>query len=116
MTSDFAGRRVPGQITAIAWMYIVFGLIGFIVCITGARVGAFRFSIFDLWWPILLIIAAVGAILRKPWGRWGCYVFSLLILPGIPLGTIMGGFMIYYLTVYRDQFRPRSSIPNPNAR
>jgi len=27
------------------------------------------------------------------------------MLPGIPLGTIVGGRMIHQLTVHRDQFR-----------
>jgi hypothetical protein len=27
------------------------------------------------------------------------------MLPGVPIGTIVGGLMIYHLTIYRDQFR-----------
>jgi hypothetical protein len=105
MASDQAlGSRVPGQITAIAWIYIIFGVGLFAACFTNARLGEFRLSVFDLWIPGSLILGAIGAILRKPWGRWSCYIFSTLMLVGVPLGTIVGGLMIYNLTVHRDQF------------
>lgn len=97
-------------------MYIVFGLCYCAASLASARIGSFQLSPLDAWIGGSLIVAAVGGILRKPWGRWGCYFFSVLLLPGIPLGTIMGGFMIYYLKVYRDQFRPGSAIPNPRTR
>lgn len=48
--------------------------------------------------------SSIGAIRRKSWGRWLYYGFSVLILPFVPLGTIVGGLMIYHLTVHRDQF------------
>jgi len=73
-------------------------------CFANAQIGQFRLSVLDLWLPGFLIVAAVGAILRKPWGRWSCYILSALMLVGVPLGTIIGGLMIYNLTVHRDQF------------
>jgi hypothetical protein len=69
------------------------------------QIGSIYLSVVDAWLPGLLIIAAIGAILRRPWGRWLCYVFSISMLPEVPLGTIVGGLMIYHLTVHRDQFR-----------
>jgi hypothetical protein len=98
-------RRVPGQITSIAWIYVVFGSGLLIASLAEAQIGPYRLSFPDAIFPAFIIVAAVGAILRKPWGRWLCYAFSLLILPGVPLGTIVGGLMIYNLTVHRDQFR-----------
>jgi hypothetical protein len=97
--------RVAGQITAIAWIYIIFGVVLLAACFADADIGQFRLSVFDLWIPGLLVLAAVGAILRKPWGRWSCYVVSALMLVGVPLGTIIGGLMIYNLTVHRGQFQ-----------
>jgi hypothetical protein len=107
MASDQTRRRqVPGQITTIAWIYVVFGLGLVAACFANVEIGGkLRLSVFDLWIPGFLIVAAVGAILRKPWGRWSCYVLSVSILFGVPLGTILGGLMIYNLTVHRDQFR-----------
>jgi len=98
-------RHLPGQITSIAWIYAVFGLAVFIACLTGAQIGPVPLSTIDALTPALLIISAVGAMFRRPWARWLCYVFSVLMLPGIPLGTIVGGRMIHQLTVHRDQFR-----------
>jgi hypothetical protein len=103
MTSDRT-PRVPGQITAIAWIYVIFGASLSAACLANASIGPFPLSAADLWLPGFLILAAVGAILRKPWGRWSCYVFSAIMLVGVPLGTIVGGLMIYNLTVHRDQF------------
>ena len=104
-------RRVPGQINLVAWTYVILGSGLGIASLAGAEFGPFRLSAVDAIVPVLLIFGAIGAILRRPWGRWLCYVLSALLLPAVPLGTILGGFMIYYLTVYRDQFRrPRPSL------
>ena len=106
MASDQADRRrVPGQITEIAWIYVVFGAVLCAACFANAEIGHERLSVLDSWLPGLLIVAAVGAIRRRPWGRWSCYVFSALFLFGVPMGTIIGGRMIYILTAHRDQFR-----------
>src|SRR5262245_222979 len=104
-SSSTEHRRVPGQVTTIAWMYALYGLVLCALCLAGAQIGPYQLSAVDALFPLLLIVAAVGAILRKPWGRWLCYAFSVLILPGAPLGTIIGVLMIFHLTVYRDQFR-----------
>jgi len=101
-------HSAPGQITSIAWIYIVFGTGLVIACFAGGQIGQVRLSSVDAVFPAVLILAAAGAIRRKSWARWLCYGFSVLILPGAPLGTIVGGLMIYHLTVHRDQFR-RSS-------
>jgi hypothetical protein len=106
MTSSSTARaHRPGQVTPIAWMYAAYGLILCLYCLAGVEIGQVQLSAVDAFLPLLLVVAAVGAILRKPWGRWLCYVFSVLILPAAPLGTIIGGLMIYHLTVHRDQFR-----------
>jgi hypothetical protein len=104
-SSSTERNHLPGQVTPIAWMYAVFGLALCLACLAGAQIGPVQLSAVDAFFPLLLIVAAVGAILRKAWGRWLCYVFSVLMLPAAPLGTIIGGLMIYHLTVHRDQFR-----------
>jgi hypothetical protein len=103
--------RVRGQITPIAWIYIVFGFGVAVACFTGAQIGPTRLSAVDAVLPVLSILAAAGAILRRPWGRWLCYAFSVLLLPAAPTGTIIGGLMIYHLTIHRDQFRRSPPAP-----
>jgi ribose/xylose/arabinose/galactoside ABC-type transport system permease subunit len=96
--------RVPGLITPIAWIYVAFGLTMAIACLIEAQIGPVQLSPADAVGPGLLIVAGVGAILRKPWGRWLCYAVSALLVLGVPIGTIIGVLMIYHLTVHRDQF------------
>ena len=98
--------RVPGLITPIAWIYVALGLTVVIACLVGAQIGPVQLSPVDAVGPGLLIVAGVGAILRKPWGRWLCYAVSALLMLGAPIGTIIGVLMIYHLTVHRNQFGP----------
>jgi hypothetical protein len=96
--------RVPGLITPIAWIYVALGLGMVIACVVEAEIGPAKLSHFDAVGPGFIAVAGVGAILRKPWGRWLCYAVSALLLLGAPIGTIIGVLMIYHLTVHRDQF------------
>ena len=115
MASGSTERQyLAGQVTPIAGIYALYGLVLCLLCLVEAEVGPVQLSATDAFFPLLLIVAAVGAILRKPWGRWLCYAFSVLLLLGAPLGTIIGVLMIYHLTVYRDQFR-RSAQPVSNG-
>lgn len=107
-TAPTEPRSTAGQITSIAWIYAVYGAGGVIACIAGAQIGQARLSSVDALLPALMIVAAIGAIRRKSWARWLCYAFSVFILPGAPLGTIVGGLMIYQLTIHRGQFRQSS--------
>ncbi len=50
------------------------------------------------------LIAAIATLKRRNWGRIILYPFSALLLLGVPLGTVLGGFMIYHLTKHRDLF------------
>jgi hypothetical protein len=96
--------RVPGLITPIAWIYVALGLTVVVACLIEAEVGPVQLSPVDAVGPGLLIVAGVGAILRRPWGRWLCYAVSALLMLGAPIGTIIGVLMIYHLTIYRNQF------------
>jgi hypothetical protein len=53
MASDQTrGRQVPGQITTIAWIYIVFGVGLVAACFANVEIGGkLRLSVFDLWIP-----------------------------------------------------------------
>ena len=111
MASNSTERNhLPGQVTSIAWMYVVYGLVLCLACLAEAQIGPFQLSAVDAFLPLLLIVAAVGAILRKSWGRWLCYMFSVLMLLGAPLGTIIGGLMIYHLTSTAINFVDRHGL------
>jgi hypothetical protein len=98
--------RVPGSVTPIAWIYVALGLAMVVACFVEAEIGPDQLSPVDAVGPGLFIVAGVGAILRRPWGRWLCYAVSALLLLGAPTGTIIGVLMIYHLTVHRNQFGP----------
>lgn len=49
-------------------------------------------------------VAAASATRRKRLGYHFCYVFSLLMLPSVPLGTILGWNMLRALRQNREQF------------
>lgn len=101
--------RRPGVITEIGVVYVVLGLALAAAAVSGAQIGDFRLEVWDAIAPVLLTLAGAGAILRKRWGRWSCYFFSVLLLPGVPIGTLIGGMMLYHLTIYRDQFTPEGA-------
>ena len=102
--------RKPGVISEIAWLYIALGAACVAASLAGARIQNITLQPADAWLPGLLLLAGIGALLRKPWGRWLSYLFSVWLLLGVPIGTIVGGLMIYHLTIYRDQFRrPRQT-------
>jgi hypothetical protein len=96
--------RVTGLITPIAWIYVALGLAMVVACFVEAEIGPFQLSPGDAVGPGLLMVAGVGAILRKSWGRWLCYAVSALLILGAPIGTIIGVLMIYHLTIHRNQF------------
>lgn len=97
--------RKPGVITEIGWIYVVLGLACAAAALGRAQVQTIALQPLDAVFFGLLVFAGIGSVLRKPWGRWLSYFFSVLLLPGVPIGTVVGGLMIYHLTIYRDQFR-----------
>src|SRR5215470_6254263 len=72
--------RVHGSITPIAWIYTTFGVALVIASLVGAHIGPIQLEAVDAVLPGLLVVAAIGAILRRPWGRWLCYAFSVPLL------------------------------------
>lgn len=105
-------QRLPGLISPIGVFFIILGAALVAASLLRAEIRELRLTPWDATGPVLMITAGVGAIFRKPWGRWLSYLISLLLLPGVPIGTIFGGYMIYHLTIYRDQFRDTSKDQN----
>lgn len=53
-------------------------------------------SIFMLIIGALEAITAYGLLARKPWGRTLLIITSIISLISIPIGTILGGFALYF--------------------
>lgn len=46
---------------------------------------------------LLTVVAIAGVLSRKPWGRIFHTAYSILLLFGFPIYTIIQGFVLYYL-------------------
>lgn len=91
-------------IKIIAWIYVALGtsLVGCALLqveFHGQRLGNVGAVL-----PALMVLGAVGTLLRKQWGRYISYFFSALLLPGVPIGTFLGFYMIARLTRDKDLF------------
>jgi len=58
----------------------------------------------DIWIPLIIVIGSIGTIRLTKWGRWISYLVSFFFLFSVPIGTFLGGFMIWHLTKYRAKF------------
>lgn len=98
-----------GIIKFIAWFYLIFGASLLVMSLVGARVAGMQLGPEDCVLPAIIVLGALGTLRRKNWGRWISYVFSAMMLLGVPIGTLMGGFMIYHLTKHRSLFARNES-------
>ncbi len=98
-----AGR--PGLVFPIAAIYIAYGAVLAAAAFGGVEIKGVRLTPWDALWPAFMVVAGAGAMLRRAWGRWLGYLVSLPFLIAVPTGTLLGGYMIYHLTIYRAQFR-----------
>jgi hypothetical protein len=96
--------QTPGVTGAVAVIYCLVGL-GFLIAIAiGTDVSGQRLRWSDAWLAVLIFGAGIGVLRRTVWGRWLGYLFSLPLILGVPVGTLLGGFMILHLTRYRAVF------------
>lgn len=93
-----------GVIKVISSIYFLIGA-GFIVGILlESEIQGVRLGWVDAWFAIPLMVIAIGTIRRTKWGRWLMYFVSVISLAGVPIGTLLGWFMIWNLTKYRREF------------
>ena len=93
-----------GMTGAIAVIYCAYG-VSFLVAIgLGANIGGIDLVWADAFLPVFTIVVGLGVLYRTRWGRWLGYVVSIPLLLGVPIGTILGGYMIWHLTQYRRLF------------
>ncbi len=109
-------RRRPESATIIAIYHFVeaalllLGVLGVGIGFAGVLFGApndpgvgVAYAVLGVVGIMLLILAGidiavgVGLLYVKNWARWAAIVLSVLRLPGVPVGTAIGGLTIYYL-------------------
>jgi hypothetical protein len=96
--------RGPGITGFLAIIYMLYGS-GFLIAITmHGSVQGIELGWPDAWVPALIVIAGIGVLRRTRWGRWLGYMVSLPLLFGVPIGTILGGYMIWQLSRHRAAF------------
>ena len=99
------GKPNIGLTRAISIIYFILGLVIVIAVLNEVQINGIILNWkYDLWGPIIIMIVALGTIRRTKWGRWFSYILSMIILIGVPIGTIIGGFMLWHLTKYRASF------------
>jgi len=111
-TSDVSKR--PEGVTLIAIVHFVLGGLGILsliaVIIGGAIIASVAaeasLPVFMVLSVICLvvgigsvvaIVAGVGLLQMRNWARWVTIVLAILNLPVFPIGTVIGGLMIWYL-------------------
>ena len=94
-----------GLTKAISVIYLLLGAALVIAVLSGAEMSGIKLKWrSDIWLPSLIILAAVGTLRRTKWGRWVSYLISCVLLLGVPIGTFLGGYMLWHLTKYRAAF------------
>ena len=99
------GSKNIGLTKAISIIYLIFS-IGMVIAIaSGTKLGPITLNIKeDIWFPIFVAVVAIGTIRLTIWGRWFSYLLSFFVMLGVPIGTFLGGFMVWHLTKYRAAF------------
>lgn len=60
---------------------------------------------------IAALIVGWGLLRLRNWARWGAIVLAILQLPAFPIGTIIGGLIIWYLL--SDEGRDAFEVARP---
>jgi hypothetical protein len=96
--------REPGITGVLAIIYMLYGS-GLLVAIAmHGSIQGIELGWPDAWLPVLIVVAGIGILRRTHWGRWLGYMVSLPLLIGVPIGTILGGYMIWQLSRHRAAF------------
>jgi hypothetical protein len=107
---------MDAHVKVIAWLYIVFGVLGILFAvvlglliagggwISGDDVAIMVTSIVALVMGALLVLVSVPGIIvgggllnYKEWARISAIVLGILNLPGFPIGTALGLYTLFIL-------------------
>ena len=103
MLANDAQQRF-GVIATIASVYVLLGSAIVFLALTNAEFRGFQLDAWSAIIPAFIVLAGIGTLLRRNWGRRLSLVVSGILLVGVPIGTLLGGFMIYYLIKGKNLF------------
>ena|SRR5690348_12369061 len=86
-----------GVIKVIAWIYLVLGTALASMALLHVQLAGQQLGSLSAILPALLAFGAIGTLLRRQWGRYLSAFFSVILLFAVPIGTLLGGFMLYHL-------------------
>ena|SRR6266545_172510 len=85
--------------------YACYGVVLIACAFTGVSINGAQLEPLHAIGPALVVLGAAGTLRKRRWGYWMSYVFSVLMLPGMPFGTVLGYAMIRGLRRNRHVFR-----------
>ncbi|MEP7210635.1 MAG: hypothetical protein ABI740_07350 [Alphaproteobacteria bacterium] len=104
------------SIRILGWVHLVTGGIGLAIglaaCIGIGADPTYRhtlaylvpfFMMLACFWFLPATVGGWGLLTGKPWGRWIIWALSALMLPLIPVGTVLGGAGVWVLYSTRDR-------------
>ena len=95
-----------GQTKNVAIIYGVISVALIAAVITGQNINGQQLSTkSDIWLPVFLLLTAIGVYRKTRWGRWLGYLVSIPFFINVPVGTFLGGYMLWHLTKYRGSFK-----------
>ncbi len=91
---------------ALSWLYAVVAILMIAVGILTHAKGMAGFYVFVLLFMgaffLLHRATAAGAMECKPWARTVSLVIAILMLPGFPLGTLIGVYLLLNLSGWEE--------------
>tara|TARA_B100000780_G_scaffold262425_1_gene215554 strand:+ start:2750 stop:3064 length:315 start_codon:yes stop_codon:yes gene_type:complete len=100
------GDSKVGQTKNVAIIYSIIASAIIIAVATEQSINSYQLTPkTDLWAPLFLLLTSIGVYRKTRWGRWFGYLVSLPFVFNAPIGSFLGGYMIWHLTKYRGSFK-----------
>jgi len=114
MTTNNSSVKRPDGVTLIAVLQFISGGLGILALMVMLIVGLvmlavpangamaillmlFLCGLLIIACSLLSIAAGVGLLRLSNWARWVTIIMAILSLPAFPIGTVIGGLIIWYL-------------------
>lgn len=94
----------------LGWFQVVSGGVLAFLGLAGASVRRYNLSVLLIAGVVVAGIGGFhlrvgrGVVTGEPWARTAAIVLGVLMLPSLPIGTVFGGFILYYLFSDRSKY------------
>jgi hypothetical protein len=92
---------------ALSWLYAIIAILVIVAGVLSHEKGAAGGIVFMLLFMgaffLLHRATAAAAMECKPWARTVSFIIALLMLPGIPLGTMIGIYLLINLSGWDEE-------------